>query len=82
MRLQELFGPAEEAQAVDPWKPHVAALMQRLKAWLRKVALSLANRRQLSGVPELEFYAEAGAPEGAPFADGLRVGTPPDVTRL
>jgi hypothetical protein len=30
----------------------------------------------------LEFHAEAGAPEGALFVDGVRVGTLPGVTRL
>jgi hypothetical protein len=29
-----------------------------------------------------EFHAEAGAPEGALFVDGVRVGTLPGVTRL
>lgn len=32
--------------------------------------------------PVLEFYAEAGAPEGALFVDGCRVGVLPGVTRL
>lgn len=30
----------------------------------------------------LEFHAEAGAPEGALYVDGQRVGTLPGVTRL
>lgn len=32
--------------------------------------------------PVLEFYAEAGAPEGALFINGQRVGVLPGVTRL
>lgn len=32
--------------------------------------------------PVLEFYAEAGAPEGALYVDGRRVGVLPGVTRL
>lgn len=32
--------------------------------------------------PELEFYAEAGAPEGALYVDGEYVGHVPGVTRL
>jgi hypothetical protein len=32
--------------------------------------------------PMLEFYAEAGAPEGALYVDGRRVGVLPGVTRL
>lgn len=34
------------------------------------------------GEPVLEFYAEAGAPEGALYVDGRRVGVLPGVTRL
>jgi hypothetical protein len=33
-------------------------------------------------VPSLEFYAEAGAPEGALYVDGKLVGQLPGVTRL
>ena len=32
--------------------------------------------------PVLEFHAEAGAPEGALYVDGRRVGVLPGVTRL
>jgi hypothetical protein len=32
--------------------------------------------------PVLEFYAEAGAPEGALYVDGRLVGVLPGVTRL
>ena len=32
--------------------------------------------------PELEFYAEAGAPEGALYVNGELVGYVPGVTRL
>jgi hypothetical protein len=32
--------------------------------------------------PVLEFYAEAGAPEGALYIDGRRVAVLPGVTRL
>lgn len=34
------------------------------------------------GEPVLEFYAEAGAPEGALYLDGQLVGHLPGVTRL
>jgi hypothetical protein len=37
------------------------------------------GRRQ---APELEFYAEAGAPEGALYVDGAYVGKLPGITRL
>jgi hypothetical protein len=34
------------------------------------------------GVPQLEFHAEAGAPEGALYVDGKLVGHLPGVRRL
>ncbi len=60
------------------------------------VALRAASRlltrlaRQVTGAgvrvptrpPVLEFYAEAGAPEGALYLDGTLVGYLPGVTRL
>ena len=33
-------------------------------------------------LPQLEFYAEAGAPEGALYADGVLVGRVDGVRRL
>ena len=41
-------------------------------------------RRQpvASQTPVLEFHAEAGAPEGALYVDGLLVGHQPNVRRL
>ena len=35
-----------------------------------------------AGEPVLEFYAEAGAPEGALYVDGKLVGYLPGVSRL
>ncbi|MBL8331072.1 MAG: hypothetical protein JNJ71_19700 [Rubrivivax sp.] len=58
---------------------------------LRRASLALAalSRRLRSAPhpeaahePVFEFHAEAGAPEGALFVDGQRVGTLPGVTRL
>ena len=61
-------------------------------AFLRAASLLLARwARQMRGAisantpqraPELEFYAEAGAPEGALYADGEYVGRLHGVTRL
>jgi hypothetical protein len=48
--------------------------------WARRLALSL--RRVEAAEPVLEFYAEAGAPEGALYVDGRLVGHVPGVTRL
>lgn len=50
-----------------------------LAAWSRRlVPADPAARHE----PVLEFYAEAGAPEGALYIDGRRVGVLPGVTRL
>lgn len=38
--------------------------------------------QHMQRAPELEFYAEAGAPEGALYVDGQYVGHVPGVTRL
>lgn len=50
---------------------------------LARLARQLARRGRHSRRPqELEFYAEAGAPEGALYLDGELVGHLPGVTRL
>lgn len=51
-----------------------------LGRWARRLALSL--RQAEAADPVLEFYAEAGAPEGALYIDGRLVGHLPGVTRL
>ena len=50
-----------------------------LARWARRWA---AAERLPQHDPVLEFYAEAGAPEGALYIDGRRVGVLPGVTRL
>lgn len=65
--------------------------LERLASALRRVSRSLARwaralrrgraaRRQSE--PVLEFYAEAGAPEGALYVDGQLVARLSGVTRL
>ena len=53
---------------------------------LGRAALRLHGAAPVDGAgceePVLEFYAEAGAPEGALYVDGVRVGIVPGVTRL
>jgi len=50
-----------------------------LVVWARRItAAEPAPARE----PMFEFYAEAGAPEGALYVDGRRVGVLPGVTRL
>lgn len=47
----------------------------------RRVRAAQAAHR-VHRAPELEFYAEAGAPEGALYVNGEYVGRVPGVTRL
>jgi hypothetical protein len=50
-----------------------------LAGWSRRLA---PPARPPQGDPVLEFYAEAGAPEGALYVDGRLVAVLPGVTRL
>ena len=68
--------------------PQAAATLLR---WASALLEALAERLSApapsepaasAGTPHLEFYAEAGAPEGALYADGVRIGVLPGVTRL
>ena len=52
-----------------------------LARWARQMRVASAARKH-QRAPELEFYAEAGAPEGALYADGEYVGRLHGVTRL
>jgi hypothetical protein len=52
---------------------------RQLVTWASRL---LAEPRAPAHEPMLEFYAEAGAPEGALYVDGRRVGVLPGVTRL
>lgn len=76
--------------------PHIpplacAGARYRLAALLRSASMSLARAaqqladpvRQSAGTePQLEFHADAGAPEGALYADGVLIGLLPGVSRL
>jgi len=66
MRLIELRGP-EAAETYDAW----ALRFKRIKRAARAIRLvfSPAYRRRRAR-NHLEFYAEAGAPEGALYVDG------------
>ena len=76
---------------VAPQHPPSEAARRLLALGLRRASSALArlSRRvarpaSRSEVPEplLEFYAEAGAPEGALYLDGKLVAWVPGVTRL
>ena len=73
------------------WHPAPSAARRVATAGLRLASLALVKlARQLGAsgrhrpvrAPVLEFYAEAGAPEGALYVDGHLVGHLPGVTRL
>lgn len=76
------------AAPVPPLSPArlLAARALRLASRaLARLARQIAWRRRLARArraPELEFYAEAGAPEGALYLDGELIGHLPGVTRL
>ena len=75
-----------------PWMPADAARRvlaralrtgaARLARWARALQAGLRRRPAPTRAPVLEFYAEAGAPEGALYVDGDYVGRLEGVTRL
>ena len=71
--------PAHEAarRAVAAGLRSASAVLAR---WSRR--LTAPTPRADQPVPRLEFYAEAGAPEGALYLDGQFVGWVPGVQRL
>jgi hypothetical protein len=79
MRLIELRGP-DAAETHQAW----ALRWTRLKRAARAVRLvfSPAYRRRRRARNQLEFYAEAGAPEGALYVDGQLVAQLDGVRRL
>jgi hypothetical protein len=81
MRLNELRGPGDEALTFEAWRMRLARLLMWASAALTRAAVAVGGFRRKQR-PELEFYAEAGAPEGALYADGERVGTLQGITRL
>lgn len=78
------WSPLAERQAASALARHVAAgALRSASALLARLARRLAGsavRRRSD--PRLEFYAEAGAPEGALYLDGQLVGWLQGVNRL
>lgn len=78
MRLIELRGP-EAAETHAAW----ALRLRRLKGRLRRTARAIRRAvqplmKRHPRVPQpLEFYAEAGAPEGALYPQGRLSASPP-----
>ena len=75
-------GPCEPG--IEALRPALAAALRRASTLLAQLAHRLAQpaAQTRRGAPHLEFYAEAGAPEGALYVDGKLVGYVPGVRRL
>ncbi len=86
MRLTELRGPdanaAEYEWTHEAWRLRLVLALRRSSTLLARLAQRLTPSGRHKRKPELEFYAEAGAPEGALYADGRRIGTISGITRL
>ena len=76
---------------VEPPRPAHEAARRLVALGLRSASAALARLsrriarpagRVSQSVPQLEFYAESGAPEGALYLDGKLVGWVPGVRRL
>jgi len=66
-----------------PLRQLAAAVLRGASQLLGRLARHLhPDRKAPAGEPVLEFYAEAGAPEGALYVDGEFVGRLPGVGRL
>ena len=77
--------PSLKARRGSTWRPLAASLLRQASLLLARLARKLAvapATPQSQSEPRFEFYAEAGAPEGALYLDGKLVGHLPGVTRL
>ncbi len=80
-RTKFLVGPARPAPEVA--RRVAAAVLRSASVALARLARRLSRPAvRESADARLEFYAEAGAPEGALYHDGEFVGWLPGVTRL
>jgi hypothetical protein len=93
MLSRDLFSPLRHLERLPGASPHPlprALLAAALRGASRLLARGARMARQLAHVrrdeahadPVYEFYAEAGAPEGAVYVDGRLVGHLPGVSRL
>ena len=77
--------PWRPAESTHPARRLAARHLRRAGVWLawmaRQLASTAARAAEPSPLPEVEFCAEAGAPEGALFINGEYVGRL-DVSRL
>lgn len=77
------YHPAEHALE-HRLRHAVAAVLRGASRMLSRLARRIAASKKVSdaNIGHLEFYAEAGAPEGAIYADGLLVGYVTGLKRL
>lgn len=78
------WSPVAETTSPSALARHAAAgALRSASAVLARLARRLtASTARHRTDPRLEFYAEAGAPEGALYLDGQLIGWLPGVTRL
>jgi hypothetical protein len=79
MRLIELSGP-DAAETHDAWARRWARIRRAARAI--RLVFSPAYRKRRRARSQLEFYAEAGAPEGALYVDGKLVAQLDGIRRL
>ena len=81
--LYGFHGPLA-APGGSPLRRLTATALRQSSRLLARLARRLALRHptEVMRQPELEFYAESGAPEGALYLDGKLVGYLPGVKRL
>jgi len=83
LKVHRWSAAVEPPPAAAAARRAAAAVLRAASAALARLARRLAAPRPvLRGPAELEFYAEAGAPEGALYLDGELVGWLPGVKRL
>lgn len=84
--LQDVrFGSIAHPDSV--WRRLAVALLRGASAMLARLArrvdaARVARQRRSPPWSELEFHAEAGAPEGALYVNGEFIGHLPGITRL
>lgn len=82
-RIHTLPRWREPASPLPRWRRTLARQLRSGSFALARLAERLAwVAARPQRAPELEFYAEAGAPEGALYSDGKLIGLLPGVTRL
>ncbi|MFG6430866.1 hypothetical protein [Roseateles sp. LYH14W] len=79
MRLIELRGP-DAAETHDVWARRWARIKRAARAI--RLVFSPVYRRRRRARSQLEFYAEAGAPEGALYLDGQLIAQLDGIRRL